>query len=191
MSVYYQFTATNATKSSEVKILTCHTGPSNPFECPFCHLNSLASESSLLNHLTHSHPRFAAQLIPNGAATDAIRIELMIDPLYDASYASKHIHHLLGYSQVLCLLISINQMSYLHLFFKSLHGPRRLIDYMIQKTHVIVNKRITNLYLAKCRGQADFEIIEKQVIAAAVEQALRNDDANINRYSNIIIFCYD
>lgn len=53
---------------------------------------------------------------------------------------------------------------------------------MIKNTHVIVNKRVTSLYLAKCRGQADYEIIEKQVIAAVVEQALRNDDANINRY---------
>ena len=52
---------------------------------------------------------------------------------------------------------------------------------MIRNTHVIVNKRVTNLYLAKCRGHSDFEIIEKQVIAAAVEQALKNDDANINR----------
>ena len=98
--VFYMFTSANTNRMSETKIRTCHSGVANPFECPFCHLNTLASESTLLNHLTHSHPRFAAQIVPNGGIPDSIRIEVMIDPLYDASYASKHEHHLLGYPQV-------------------------------------------------------------------------------------------
>lgn len=121
--VYYQFTTTSSTKSNrsgEFKILTYHTEPSNSFECPFCKLSSLFSESSLLNHLTHSHPRFAAQLNSKGNPTNGepIRIELVIDPLYDASYASKHQHTLFGYPQV-CFYLTKKYYYSLECVFKN------------------------------------------------------------------------
>lgn len=100
--VYYLFTTANtkSSRSSDLKIVTYHANSSSSFECPFCYLNTLGTESSLLNHLTHSHPRFAAQLNSKGLNGEPIKIELVIDHLYDASYAAKHQHTLLGYPQV-------------------------------------------------------------------------------------------